>query len=84
MRSVLSVEAGDFSLICELDDGKTYSYDMSFIKNSSGEMTAPLKALAFFKKVFIESGALAWPNGYDIHANTIEREGQLIKNEEAS
>jgi hypothetical protein len=57
---------------------------MSFLLQRKGEMVLPLKNLVFFKKVFIESGTLAWPNGYDVHANTVERDGQKISNEIAS
>lgn len=84
MRKVISVNAFDRYLICELDDGNTYKYDMSFIFKKTGEMVLPLRDLDFFKKVFIESGALAWPNGYDIHANTVVRDGQKISTEIAS
>ncbi len=84
MRKVISVKAFDHYLICDLDDGNTYKYDMSFILQRTGEMVLPLKDLVFFKRVFIESGALAWPNGYDIHANTVLRDGQKISNEIAS
>lgn len=84
MRKVVSVKAFDHYLICELDDGNTYKYDMSFLLQRKGEMILPLKDLVFFKKVFIESGTLAWPNGYDIHGNTIERDGQKTSSEIAS
>ena len=84
MRKVASVKAFDYYLICELDDGNTYKYDMSFLLQRKGEMILPLKELDFFKKVFIESGTLAWPNGYDIHGNTIAREGQKVSSEIAS
>lgn len=78
MRKVISVKAFDYYLICALDDGTTYKYDMSFVIQRTGNMVLPLQDLDFFKKVFIETGSLAWPNGYDIHANTIARDGQKI------
>ena len=84
MRKVISIKAFDHYLICTLDDGNTYKYDMSFVLIRSGDMILPLKEVSFFKKVFIESGTLAWPNGYDIHANTVERDGQKISSEIAS
>ncbi len=84
MRKIISVKAFDYYLICDLDDGNTYKYDMSFLLQRKGEMVLPLKDLDFFKKVFIESGTLAWPNGYDIHGNTIERDGQKTSSEIAS
>ena len=31
-----------------------------------GEMVRPLKDPAFFARVFVELGALAWPNGFDL------------------
>ena len=52
---------------------------MSFITQSDQEMLTPLKDKEFFKKVFIELGSLAWPNGYDIHVNTILRDGVNIE-----
>jgi hypothetical protein len=78
MRKVISVEAFDYYLVCDLDDGNTYKYDMSFLLKRAGEMVLPLRSIDFFQKVFIESGALAWPNDYSIHANTIERDGHKI------
>lgn len=85
MRKIISVKPyDDYSLICELDGGSVYKYDMSFLLKKTGEMIIPLKDIDYFKKVFIESGTLAWPNGYDIHGNTIERDGQKITSEIAS
>lgn len=78
MRKVISVKAFDHYLVCDLDDGNTYKYDMSFLLQRSGEMIVPLRSIDFFKKVFIDSGALAWPNDYNIHANTVERDGHKI------
>ncbi len=84
MRKIISVKAFDYYLICELDNHTTYKYDMAFVLKKTGDMILPLQDLNFFKKVFIESGSLAWPNGYDIHANTVARDGQKISNEIAS
>ena len=76
MRKVISVKAFDHYLICDLDDGSSYKYDMSFLLYRKGEMSLPLKQLDFFKQVSVESGALVWPNGYGIHGNTIKRDGK--------
>jgi hypothetical protein len=83
MRSILSVIPHEYYLICELDNGRTYRYDMGFVLTRNSEMTAPLKDLSFFKRVFIESGSLAWPNGYDIHANTVLRDGTIVQEKSA-
>ena len=78
MRKILTVKSQNFILECEMENGDIYHYDMSFIKKSTGVMIEPLKNEDFLSTVFIELGSLSWPNGYEIHANTIERDGQLI------
>jgi hypothetical protein len=84
MRKVISVKAFDYYLICTLDDGNSYKYNMNFVLLRSGEMILPLRDISFFKKVYIESGALGWPNGYEIHGDTVERDGEKISSEIAS
>lgn len=34
-------------------------------KEKTGPMAEPLKDAIYFQRVFIEDGALTWPNGYD-------------------
>lgn len=85
MRKILTVKVINFIIECELENGDIYQYDMSFIKKSKGPMLNELKEHSLFNKVFIELGSLSWPNGYEIHANTIAREGILIsKNQDSA
>jgi hypothetical protein len=46
-------------------DGTVGARDFVEIKARTGEMLAPLKDADYFARVFIEDGALTWPNGYD-------------------
>ena len=62
-----------------MENGEVYFYDMSFVKEKNGEIFLPLKSITFFKKVFIEAGALEWPHGFGIHGNTVARDGDLLK-----
>jgi hypothetical protein len=78
MKKILNIKVSGFSIKCTLDNGDVYLYNMSFILNESSEMVGPLKDEIFFSKVFIEYGSLCWPNGYDIHVNTIIREGTKV------
>ena len=80
LRDILQVEANDdFSLTCEMENGEVFKYNMAFIKNEKGPMIEPLKDINYFKKVWLDLGALTWPNGFSIHGNTVARDGQLIK-----
>jgi hypothetical protein len=81
MRNVINVTPFEFTIKCVMENGDIYNYDMSSIVKSNSPMTDPLKNIDFFKKVFIELGSLSWPNGYEIHANTIVRDGVLVAKE---
>ena len=47
-------------------NGREGIRDLSQYIASGGPMVEPLKDQAFFARVFIESGAPAWPNGFDL------------------
>ncbi len=81
MRKVTAVKTFDSYLECEMENGDIYKYDMSYIHVELAEMTKPLMDKDFFKNAYIELGSVAWPNGYDIHADSIVRDGELIKKE---
>ena len=49
----------------EFSDGTVGVRDFSFVAKKTGPMAAPLKDPVYFARVFIEDGALTWPNGYD-------------------
>ena len=53
-----------FVIATRFDDGSEKHVDIS--QWFKGPVFKPLKDSKFFKKFFIEAGALAWPNGVDI------------------
>src|SRR6267154_1917326 len=66
MIDVISVRRlGGFKLELEFSDGTVGVRDFGSILQKSGPMVEPLKDPAYFARVFIEDGALTWPNGYD-------------------
>ena len=57
---------GDYRLMLEFSDDLVGERDFRpLIVRESGPMLEPLKDPAYFARVFIEDGALTWPNGYD-------------------
>jgi hypothetical protein len=67
MIDVVSVKpVGGFRLHVGFSDGSAGVHDFSSTVARDGEMVVPLKDPAFFARVFIELGALAWPNGFDL------------------
>ena len=67
MIDVISVKPmGGFGLRIAFSDGSAGVHDFSATVASGGEMVLPLKDPAFFARVFVELGALTWPNGFDL------------------
>jgi hypothetical protein len=72
---------GGHKLEIEFSDGTIGVRDFAFVAQKTGSMAAPLKDPAYFARVFIDDGALTWPNGYDwdsiaLH-NEMKAEGLL-------
>jgi hypothetical protein len=67
MIDVVSVKAlGGYRLRVGFSDGSAGVHDFSATAARDGEMVRPLKDPAFFARVFVELGALTWPNGFDL------------------
>ena len=56
---------GGYRLEVSFSDGTVGTRDFSDVKTRTGEMVKPLMDEAYFARVFIDDGALTWPNGYD-------------------
>ncbi len=66
MIDVIGVRPLDgYKLEIEFSDGTIGVRDFAFIRDKTGPMAEPLKDRSYFARVFIEDGALTWPNGYD-------------------
>src|SRR6266699_7238111 len=67
MIDVVSVKPlGGFRLRVGFSDGSSGEHDFSSTAARNGEMVQPLKDPVFFARVFVELGALTWPNGFDL------------------
>ena len=75
-------------LLLRFSDGAWGVYDFARFAAASTEMTVPLNDPAFFARCFIEAGALAWPNGFDLSAGSLHRAlseaGRLRRDAEAA
>ena len=66
MIDVIGVRVvGPYLLELDFSDGMRGVRDFAAVKEKSGAMAESLKDAAYFARVFIEDGALTWPNGYD-------------------
>ena len=77
MVKVVEVRPLDGSrLHVRFSDGWEGVRDCTDIVAETGPMVEPLRDRSFFGRVFIEYGALAWPNGYDIDPIALYQEMQ--------
>jgi hypothetical protein len=56
---------GPFKLFVRFSDGTEGERDFAEFVREDGEMLKPLKSPDYFARVFLEYGALTWPNGFD-------------------
>jgi Protein of unknown function (DUF2442) len=61
-------------LTVTFSDGSSGVFDFTSLVADGGPMVEPLRDEAFFRRVFIEFGVLAWPNGFDIDAIALHRD----------
>jgi len=67
MIDVVSVKhVGGYRLRIRFSDGSVGVHDFSSTAARDGEMVRPLRDPDFFARVFVELGALTWPNGFDL------------------
>ena len=72
MIKLIAIESkGEAKLLLRFSDGSTGIYDFAPFIEANTEMTAPLADPDFFSRHFIEAGALAWPNGFDLSAASL-------------
>ena len=57
---------GEFQVALRFSDGKEGIFDGRELLKRSGPLLDPLRDENYFKRVFIDGGALSWPNGLEL------------------
>ena len=63
----------DRVLRLEFSDSTVGEYDLSPVLQRQTELTLPLADPEYFKRVFLDLGALCWPNGLELSPEAIHR-----------
>lgn len=75
---------GDATLWLTFSDGATARWSAAELIARDTVMTRPLADPTYFARSFIEGGALAWPNGFELSADALHRRldanGDLVRN----
>ena len=79
---------GVHRLLLRFSDGTAGIYDFAPFIEANTDMTAPLCDPQTFAQYHIELGALAWPNGFDLSAESLhcrlQEAGTLRRDDEAA
>ncbi len=57
---------GDFQVALNFSDGKEGTFDGRVLLQQSGSLLEPLRSEIYFQRLFIDAGALCWPNGLEL------------------
>jgi|LakMenEpi03Aug12_release.lakeMendotaPanAssembly.Ray.scaffolds.fasta_scaffold4133034_1 hypothetical protein len=80
IHTIKKVVATDkYELICTFENNIVKAFDFKPLLKKKGTMLEPLRSVDYFKKVFLEMGVPTWPNGYDVCADVIFRDGKSVK-----
>ena len=73
IAQITQVDPDTHRVSVEYDDGFTGTVDLGFLfQNASGKpLVAEILRGDLFSKCFVESGALAWPNGYELCPDSV-------------
>ena len=74
MIKLTSVRAsGDFTLDLTFSDGSSGSWSAAELIGRDTVLTQPLRDPCYFRRAFVEAGALAWPNGLELSPSALHR-----------
>ena len=75
IERVIQVDSERFRVTIEWADGRTATVDLAFLFGSPGRRPLVLEILRgdMFGRCFVESGALAWPNGFELCPDAIRQ-----------
>lgn len=74
---MIKIVAADYVNECEIrlrfSDDSSGTVDFISFLDAGTVMTEPLRDPEFFRRFFLEFGALGWPNGFDLSAKSLQR-----------
>ena len=59
-------QCAPYRLALTFSNGAQGDYDLSGMVEQGGPMVDPLRDARFFARAYVDCGALAWPNGFDL------------------
>lgn len=78
MIKILQVQVlDDFQLQLDFSDGGCGVFDGLVLLQRTGPLLEALRDPAYFRRAFIDAGALCWPNGLELSAARVHEQCHL-------
>ncbi|MDP2880797.1 MAG: DUF2442 domain-containing protein [Azonexus sp.] len=81
MISLLNLKyLGNEQFAVAFSDGSEGLFNLhAYLANRQGSLLLPLREEAYVARAFVESGAMAWPNGLELAPQRVLEMTQLVK-----
>lgn len=73
IKLVAAEYVNDHEIRLRFSDDSHGVFEFAPFLDARTPMTEPLRDPAFFRQFFLELGALAWPNGFDLSAASLQQ-----------
>ncbi len=70
---------GDFRIRLEFSDGCAGEFDGRMLLQRNGPLLEPLRDEDYFRRFFIDAGALSWPNGLELAPARLRENVRLLE-----
>ncbi len=70
---------GDFRVTLEFSDGIVGEFDGRGLLQRDGPLLEPLRGEAYFRRCFVDAGALCWPNGLELSPARLRENARLLE-----
>ena len=70
---------GDFQVRLTFSDGREGIFDGKALLEKSGPLLEALRAEAYFKRFFVDAGALCWPNGLELSPSRLYESSRKLE-----
>ncbi len=84
IKKIISVDEESFKLKLKFSDGASGEVDLSSFFSKPQNLTAEIIKGGLFSKCYVESGALAWPNGFELCPDSLRMKLKERKQSKAS
>ncbi|MBI5438297.1 MAG: DUF2442 domain-containing protein [Nitrosomonadales bacterium] len=70
---------GDFQVALIFSDGKEGTFDGRVLLQRNGSLLEPLRSEIYFQRLFIDAGALCWPNGLELSPARLYETSRILE-----